>query len=312
MDNLNSEPRETIKVLGRHVYRGPHLYGKTPMIHIKLDLGPLASSTTHSLPGFVAKLLSLLPSLQQHPGASGTPGGLVQQLQQGMPITQLLQVLAMELQCLAGSQVQLAPIRPPLPSSTASHVLYPYAEERLGLLAGWFALRMVHHLLPAEFQGIRGSSRLIPSDVSPRAEFDDPLDVEGDIRVLNRIFRRYGLGPTTRSLVDEARNRGIPWMRLDDQSLVQLGYGRHQHRIRGDLPHFKPRSRKCQRQGPHQAVAGEIQRACPQRKSGLFAGRGPGGRRGPRVPTGVQTTGRQPRQGHHPAPDGHRGGDQSL
>lgn len=44
--------------------------------------------------------------------------------------------------------------------------------------------------------------------------------------------QRLALGPTTQSLVDEACRRGIPTLRLDDASLVQLGYGKYQKRIR--------------------------------------------------------------------------------
>jgi cyanophycin synthetase len=44
-----------------------------------------------------------------------------------------------------------------------------------------------------------------------------------------------GLGPTTGSIVAESRRRGIPVMRLDDKSLVQLGWGRKQQRIRASI-----------------------------------------------------------------------------
>src|SRR5436305_7639144 len=38
-------------------------------------------------------------------------------------------------------------------------------------------------------------------------------------------------GPSTGSLVEEAESRDIPFIRLNDRSLVQLGYGIHQKRI---------------------------------------------------------------------------------
>jgi cyanophycin synthetase len=47
--------------------------------------------------------------------------------------------------------------------------------------------------------------------------------------------RRRDYGPTTQSLVDEARRRGIPVMRLSEGSLVQLGHGRYQQRIRASI-----------------------------------------------------------------------------
>ena len=47
--------------------------------------------------------------------------------------------------------------------------------------------------------------------------------------------RRYKAGPSTGCIVDEAAKRGIPYIRLNKQSLVQLGYGVHQKRIRATI-----------------------------------------------------------------------------
>ena len=43
------------------------------------------------------------------------------------------------------------------------------------------------------------------------------------------------LGPSTGCIVDEAARRGIPYIRLNKQSLVQLGYGIYQKRIRATI-----------------------------------------------------------------------------
>ncbi|HEY7216635.1 MAG TPA: Mur ligase family protein [Thermoanaerobaculia bacterium] len=43
------------------------------------------------------------------------------------------------------------------------------------------------------------------------------------------------LGPSTAALVRAAEERDIPWIRLDEGSLIQLGYGRYQKRIQATL-----------------------------------------------------------------------------
>ena len=43
------------------------------------------------------------------------------------------------------------------------------------------------------------------------------------------------LGPTTWSIVKEAKERGIPYLRLNDQSYIQLGHGSHQKRIQASM-----------------------------------------------------------------------------
>ena len=56
-----------------------------------------------------------------------------------------------------------------------------------------------------------------------------PLDQE--VAGLRKFLARVELGPSTRSIVEAADRRGIPWRRLSDQNLVQLGYGRNRRLI---------------------------------------------------------------------------------
>lgn len=62
-----------------------------------------------------------------------------------------------------------------------------------------------------------------------------PFDFKAELRELAKMAEKIALGPSTRSLVDEARKRGIPALRLNDQSLVQFGYGKHQRRIQATV-----------------------------------------------------------------------------
>jgi cyanophycin synthetase len=51
-----------------------------------------------------------------------------------------------------------------------------------------------------------------------------------------RELREYErLGPSTESIVEEAEYRGIPWIRLNDGSLCQLGYGEKQKRVKASI-----------------------------------------------------------------------------
>ncbi|MEJ7743974.1 MAG: Mur ligase family protein [Nocardioidaceae bacterium] len=48
---------------------------------------------------------------------------------------------------------------------------------------------------------------------------------------MREIREEVRFGPSTGSIVEEAESRNIPFIRLNDQSLVQLGFGVHQQRI---------------------------------------------------------------------------------
>lgn len=143
--------------------------------------------------------------------------------------------IALELQSLAETPVSYGKTRSYGEKPGVYNVIYSYQEERLGLISGWFALRIINSLLPRRFRGVGGLEELIPSGVELDIDFDSPLDLETDLKFLRRLARKHALGPTTRSLVDEAARRGIPHIRLDEDSLVQLGYGKFQKRIRASV-----------------------------------------------------------------------------
>ncbi|MGB3090971.1 MAG: cyanophycin synthetase, partial [Chitinophagaceae bacterium] len=56
-----------------------------------------------------------------------------------------------------------------------------------------------------------------------------------DIQQMREIREDTRLGPSTGCIVDEAAKRGIPYIRLNKASLVQLGYGVNQKRIRATI-----------------------------------------------------------------------------
>ena len=58
--------------------------------------------------------------------------------------------------------------------------------------------------------------------------------LDDDIQRLREIREVVRFGPSTGSIIEEAGQRGIPHIRLNDQSLVQLGYGIYQQTIIGN------------------------------------------------------------------------------
>jgi cyanophycin synthetase len=207
-----------MKVLETRVYRGPNLYGYRPIIRLTVDLEELEDYPSDAIPGFVDKLVHFIPSLQDHTCSYGVKGGFVRRLREGTWMGHILEHCSLELQCLAGTPVTYGKCR-----STGDrgvyHVIYSYDEERVGLKASEIARKLLLSLLPAE----------LPS------AYTEPFDFHAERDALARLAERIALGPSTRSLVEEAKKRGIPALRLNDQSLVQFGYGRHQKRIQATV-----------------------------------------------------------------------------
>ena len=209
------------------VYRGPHYYSHTPMIRIQLDLGRLEEWPSNRIAGFTDALLDLLPGVGRHGCSLRVRGGFERRLREGTWLGHVAEHIALELQTLAGSRATRGKTRSVKNRPGVYNVMFAYNEEKVGLMAGRVALELVHSLLPADLQGLSGFDRIFP--------LEGEFDLDRRLDALKRMVRRKALGPSTKALVDEAVRRGIPVMRLDERSLLQLGHGRHQQKIRASI-----------------------------------------------------------------------------
>ena len=220
-------PQQPMTVLETGVYRGPHYYSHTPFIRIMLDLGALEEWPTNRIPGFTDRLVSMLPGLDRHGCSRKRRGGFVERLHEGTWLGHVAEHIALELQTLAGTPVTRGKTRSLKTKPGVYNVMFAYQDERVGRMAGRIALELVESLLPPELAGLERIERVY--------DLAGPFDLERRLETLKRVVGRYNFGPTTQSLIDEARRRSIPVMRLDDRSLIQLGTGRHQQRIRASI-----------------------------------------------------------------------------
>lgn len=227
---INGAPRPaTMRVIERSVYTGPNLYSLRPMVRIRLNLGDLEYWPTDRLPAMTAALLQVLPGLQKHGCSYGVPGGLVRRMQEGTWLGHVIEHVAIELQSAAGATVTRGKTRSVKGQPGVYDVLFCYADPISGLAAGRAAITLVASLLPPEFHSVDGLDRI--TDAIPA----DPLNVQAILSMMQRLVRANGLGPSTASLAAEAKRRGIPVMRLNDASLLQLGHGSRQRRIRASV-----------------------------------------------------------------------------
>ncbi len=218
----STPPRLDMQILEQRTYLGPNLYATFRVIRLTVDLGPLEERPSATLPGFVDGLLGFLPSLAGHGCSYSEEGGFLKRLSEdgGTWLGHVLEHVAIELQNLAGTPVTFGKTRSSGPPGQY-HVVYQYEDAWVGEQAGQLALRLLHHLVPEELR----------PGVSNEAEFNFQEELEGFIR---RAQRR-AFGPSTASLVKAAEERGIPWLRLNEYSLVQFGHGRYQKRIQATV-----------------------------------------------------------------------------
>lgn len=221
-----------LRVLERGVYHGPHYYSLTPMVRIMVDLGRLEDFPTSELPGFTERLLELLPGLHRHHCSRKRCGGFVERLHEGTWLGHVAEHVALELQTLVGPRVCRGKTRSVKGKPGVYNIMYAYEHEEVALAAGRIALELVNSLLPDELQGTERLSRVF--------ELEGEYEFERRLEQLRRLRARFAYGPTTQALVDEARRRDIPVMRLNAGSLIQLGQGKYQKRIRASVSGLTP------------------------------------------------------------------------
>jgi cyanophycin synthetase len=219
-----------MRILDRSVFVGPSLYAHFPVIRLELDLGELEQWPTARLgAGFIDGLIAALPGLAEHGCSYREPGGFIRRMREGEGtwLGHVLEHVAIELQNVAGEDVTFGKTRS-VDKPGVYSVVYEYAQREEGIAAGELGLRLLNSLLPPELRS-RGS---VPTDWQWPVARDEFI----------RYAQRRALGPSTASLVRAADERGIPWLRLNEQSLVQLGHGKYQQRIQatvtGRTPHI--------------------------------------------------------------------------
>jgi len=196
------------------ILRGPNYWSvrRPKLIQMKLDLEDMEQRPTNSIPGFLDRLKELVPSMYSHRCSVGKPGGFFERVEEGTWMGHVIEHMALELQTLAGMDCGFGRTRSTGTKSGEYYVVFNYMEEDAGLYAARAAVRITQALADGQ-----------------------PYNLEEDIQQLREIREDTRLGPSTGCIVEEAAKKGIPFIRLNKQSLVQLGYGIYQKRIRATI-----------------------------------------------------------------------------
>ena len=213
-----------MRILERSVYVGPSQFAHFPVIRLLLDLGALEQWPTARLGGgFIDGLVAALPGLAEHGCSYREPGGFLRRMREGEGtwLGHVLEHVAIELQNIAGEDVTFGKTRSVDGRPGVYTVVYEYAQREEGIAAGDLALILLSSLLP---EAVRPDGS-VPADWEWEQARDDFI----------RYAQRRALGPSTASLVRAAEERGIPWLRLNAQSLVQFGHGKFQQRIQATI-----------------------------------------------------------------------------
>ncbi len=191
--------------------RGPNYFSRYQVIYMLIDIGKFEDRPSNEIPGFIDRLKSLLPSLEVHRCSRGYEGGFLERVEEGTWLGHIVEHVAIELQCLANMEVGYGKTIT-TDEDGLYEIAFRYRDEDAGIEAGKQAFKVVESIAGGETPDI-----------------DKIVSKLKDIRDSNM------LGPTTHSIVKEAYERGIPYIRLNEYSYIQLGYGKNQRRIQASM-----------------------------------------------------------------------------
>lgn len=202
-----------MEILNIRAMNGPNYWSirRHKLIVMKLDLQELEDFPTNKIPGFKERLFKLFPSLFEHTCSEGKRGGFYDRVEAGTWMGHVIEHMALELQTLAGMDVGFGRTRE-TGTRGVYNVVFNYMEAEAGIYTAKTTVRIAQALVDGK-----------------------DYDLAEDIQNLREIREEYRLGPSTGSIVEEAFGRGIPFIRLNRHSLVQLGYGVNQKRVQATV-----------------------------------------------------------------------------
>lgn len=204
-----------MEILEIRTLRGPNYWSGywKKLIIMRLDIGEYEDRPSNNIRGFYRRMNDVMPTLVSHGCSYGTEGGFLKRVRRGTWAGHIIEHFALELQTLAGMDVGYGRTRE-TSERGIYNVVFAYYEEEVGRYAARAAVRMFLDLAEGK---------------KPTADLRAELARE--IQEMREIREEVRFGPSTGSIVEEAESRDIPYIRLNEQSLVQLGFGVNQKRI---------------------------------------------------------------------------------
>ena len=191
---------------------GANVYSHRPIIRAIVDLQEWTERFSNELGDFRLRLVENLPTLKDHYCSRGKQGGFLERLEEGTLIGHVIEHVTIDLLTQAGQIIKYGKTMAILEQPGCYEIIFNYEAKEGAVEAFKQAFALVKTLLNQE-----------------------SFDVIYAINRIKQVMSDYELGLSTQVIVEACRERGIPIHRLNESSLLQLGYGRKQRRIQATI-----------------------------------------------------------------------------
>ncbi|HZK83551.1 MAG TPA: cyanophycin synthetase [Desulfosporosinus sp.] len=191
---------------------GANAYSHRPIIRAIVDLQEWTERFSNELGDFGQRLVATIPTLADHYCSRGKLGGFLERLEEGTLIGHVLEHVTIDLLTQTGQTVKYGKTMSITEEPGCYEIIFNYEAKEGAVEAFKQAFLCVKALLNQE-----------------------AFDIEKAINHITKVTADHKLGVSTQVIVDACQARGIPVHRLNEGSLLQLGYGRYQRRIQATI-----------------------------------------------------------------------------
>ncbi|MCC9293693.1 cyanophycin synthetase [Clostridium sp. WLY-B-L2] len=184
------------------VFEGRNIFAHRKCIKMSVDLEGYSEIPTKDINGFNEKLLTIMPDLRQHRCGINEEHGFEKRLREGTYLAHVCEHIILAMQNDLGIDVSYGKAREI--KEDKYYIVYEYLYKNTALEIGKIAVNMINSLI----KGIN-------------------YKLEEDVTKLKDILKAEQVGPSTLSIISEAKRRGIPVTRIGNNSVFQLGYGKY-------------------------------------------------------------------------------------
>ena len=200
-----------MRIVSTRTIDGPNVFTYSPVVVMTIDLQDLYERESCDLPGFVDGLLERVPTLAEHVCGKGYPGGFVERLRAGTYLGHVVEHVAIAWGTALGA------------TGNYGKTVRSARPDCFDIVVSSLVHQATRHCCMAPWPSSRRLSGTRPSTQRPSSRpHAGSLTTRRSARAPARSWTRPCAS-------------GIPWKRLDDESLVQLGYGKHRRLVRSTV-----------------------------------------------------------------------------
>lgn len=189
-----------MRLLNYRVFTGRNIYSHKKCIRFDVDLEGYNDIPSKDIKDFNSNLLTIVPELKSHRCGIDEDGGFVIRLNEGTYLSHICEHIILAIQNTIGIDVCYGKSRQI--KDERYYIIFQYEYKNTGVEIGKLAIDIINSLVSKK-----------------------PFNFNDRLLKIRHILEEEQLGPSTLAIIAEAKKRNIPVIRIDQKSLIQLGYG---------------------------------------------------------------------------------------